>query len=303
MTNVSKVNIKKSQPAKMFVNMTVKVMSCLMISGFILFNLSAETDASQLNVAIEDCGPIKFKIEKYLDFSKYLAENIGASGASLKFPKNGKELDNWIKNGKVQLVICKLANYLAWRDMNLNIKPLVTPFDESGSNTFTGLFIARKDKNIMSFDDMKGTHILFGSKGAFEKYEAAVYTLLERDIDPKNFFKKISHGTKCPVIGKYVFDGGFDVGLVSDYTWGPILESKIDLSKMRIVGKTVPIPYFVLFGANLDDSQMEKIIALSTNFSDTKVLSKMRFSEFRKFNDGDLKFLDKINATIKSTQN
>ena len=144
---------------------------------------------------------------------------------------------------------------------------------------------------------MKGKAILFGSKGAFDKYKAAKYTLKERGIDIKTHFKKIANGGKCPDIGKAVYDGKFDIGLVSDYTWGETLENAgVDLSKMRVVGKTVLIPFLTVYACtdNLSDSQIKIITKSAIDLSDPAILKALKASEFRTMQKSDLVYLKKM---------
>ena len=144
---------------------------------------------------------------------------------------------------------------------------------------------------------MKGKTILFGSKGAFDKYKAAIYTLQERGIDPKTHFKKIANGGKCPDIGKAVYDGKFDIGVVSDYTWGETLENaKVDLSKMRVVGTTVLLPFHALYACtdNLSDSQVKIIKKSAIDLSDPAILKALQASEFREMQKSDFVYLKKM---------
>jgi ABC-type phosphate/phosphonate transport system substrate-binding protein len=161
---------------------------------------------------------------------------------------------------------------------------------------FAGLFIARKDSNIKSFEDMKGKTILFGSKGAFDKYKAAIYTLKERGINPEAHFKKISNGGKCPAIGKAVYDGKYDIGVVSDYTWGETLESEIKLSEMRVVGKTVLLPFLALYACteNISESQAKIVSQSAIDLSDPVILNSLKASEFRTMQKSDLAYLKKM---------
>jgi len=259
----------------------------------------SRAEIGQLNVAVADCGSDQQLTDKYGSFAKYLANKLGASGAALKFPKDKSDLENWTKKGEVQLVIAKLEFYFGWMKKGIKVKPVVMPYgiDETDANMFAGLFIARKDSNIKSFGDMKGKTILFGSKGAFDKYKTAVHTLKERGIDPKTHFKKITNGGKCPDIGKAVYDGKFDIGVVSDYTWGETLEdAKVDLSKMRVVGKTVLLPFLALYACtdNLSESQVKIIKKSAIELSDPVVLTALKASEFRAMQKSDLVYLKKM---------
>lgn len=183
--------------------------------------------------------------------------------------------------------------------MGIKVEPIVMPYgiDETDANMFSGLLIARKDSDIKSFSDMQGKSILFGSKGAFDKYKAAVYTLRERGIDPKTHFSKVEHGGKCPYIGKDVYDGKFDVGVVSDYTWGETLEGAgVNLKEMRVVGKTVLLPFLALYACteNLSPSQVKVIIDSSIGLTDQAILKALKASEFRTMQKSDFTYLKKM---------
>ena len=173
---------------------------CLFLAVSVVSTGISRAEIGQLNVAVADCGSDQQLTDKYGSFAKYLANKLGASGAALKFPKDKSDLENWTKKGEVQLVIAKLEFYFGWMKKGIKVKPVVMPYgiDGTDSNMFAGLFIARKDSNIKSFSDMKGKTILFGSKGAFDKYKAAIYTLQERGIDPKTHFKKNYEWRKMP---------------------------------------------------------------------------------------------------------
>ncbi|MGD8834073.1 MAG: PhnD/SsuA/transferrin family substrate-binding protein [Desulfobacteraceae bacterium] len=258
----------------------------------------SRADFDQLNIAVADCGSDQQLTEKYLPFAKYLSKKLGGSGAALKFPKDKSDLENWTKNGEIQLVIAKLEFYLGWKKKGIKVQPLVMMYgiDETDANMFAGLFIARKDSNIKSFEDMKGKTILFGSKGAFDKYKAAIYTLKERGINPEVHFKKISNGGKCPAIGKAVYDGKYDIGVVSDYTWGETLESEIKLSEMRVVGKTVLLPFLALYACteNISESQAKIVSQSAIDLSDPVILNSLKASEFRTMQKSDLAYLKKM---------
>ena len=282
----------------------MKISRLIMVLGLFLAVSVVSTGISraemgQLNVAVADCGSDQQLTDKWGSFAKYLANKLGASGATLKFPKGKSDLENWTKKGEVQLVIAKLEFYFGWMKKGIKVKPVVMPYgiDETDSNMFAGLFIARKDSNIKSYSDMKGKTILFGSKGAFDKYKAAIYTLQERGIDTETHFKKTAHGGKCPDIGKAVYDGKFDIGVVSDYTWGETLESAgVDLSKMRVVGTTVLLPFHALYVCtdNLSDNQVKIIKKSAIDLSDPEILTALKASEFRTMERSDLDYLKKM---------
>ena len=191
---------------------------CLFVSVLAVSIGISRAEMGQLNIAVSDCGSNQQKTEKYSPFAEYLANKLGASGSGLKFPTDKSDLEKWTKKGEIQLVIAKLEFYFGWMKKGIKLEPILMPYgiDETDANMFTGLFIAHKDSNIKSFSDMKGKTILYGGKGTFDKYKAAIYTLQERGIDPKTHFKTITNGGKCPEIGKAVYDGKFDIGVVSD---------------------------------------------------------------------------------------
>ena len=272
---------------------------CLFFTVSVISAGISWAEMGQLNIAVADCGSDQQLTDKYGSFAKYLANKLGAPEAALKFPKDKSDLENWTKKGEIQLIIAKLEFYFGWMKKGMKVKPLVMPYgiDETDANMMSGLFIARKDSNIKSFSDMKGKAILFGSKGAFDKYKAAKYTLKERGFDPKSHFKKIANGGKCPDIGKAVYDGKFDIGLVSDYTWGETLENAgVDLSKMRVVGKTVLIPFLTVYACtdNLSDSQIKIIKKSAIDLSDPAILKALKASEFRTMQKSDLVYLKKM---------
>jgi phosphonate transport system substrate-binding protein len=280
-------------------NSNLTMILCFFFAVSVISTEISRAEMGQLNIAVADCGSDQQLTDKYGSFAKYIANKLGATGAALKFPKDKSDLENWTKKGEIQLVIAKLEFYFGWMKKGMKVKPLVMPYgiDETDANMMAGLFIARKDSNIKSFSDMEGKTILFGSKGAFDKYKAAAYTLQERGFDTKTYFKKISNGGKCPDIGKAVYDRKFDIGVVSDYTWGETLENaKIDLSKMRVVGKTVLIPFLAVYACtdNLSDSQVKTIKKSVIDLSDPAILKALQASEFREMQKSDFVYLKKM---------
>lgn len=272
---------------------------CFFFAFSVISTEISGAEITQLNIAVADCGSDQQLRDKYGSFAEYLAKKLGAQGAAFKFPKDKSDLENWTKEGEIQLIIAKLEFYFGWMKKGMKVNPLVMPYgiDETDANMMAGLFIARKDSNIRSFSDMKGKTILFGSKGSFDKYKAAVYTLQERGFDAATHFSKISYGGKCPHIGKAVYDRKFDIGVVSDYTWGETLQNaKIDLSKMRVVGKTVLIPFLALYACtdNLSDSQAKTVKKSAIDLSDPGILKALQASEFREMQQSDFAYLKKM---------
>lgn len=88
---------------------------CLLLVGLFVSTGNSKAQISQLNIAVADCGSDQQLTDKYISFAKYLSSKLGISDAALKFPKDKSDLENWTKNGEVQLVIAKLEFYFGWK--------------------------------------------------------------------------------------------------------------------------------------------------------------------------------------------
>ncbi len=99
---------------------------------------------------------------------------------------------------------------------NGNIKPII---QRQKDEKFKSVFISHKNSKIKSLKDLKNTSFAFGSPSSTSGHLMPRYFLLEKNINPEKYFKKIAYSgahdaTVFAVLGRKV-----DAGVLNSVVW------------------------------------------------------------------------------------
>lgn len=100
-------------------------------------------------------------VARYLPFLDYLEKETHLHFA-LNFIPNNSSIENELKLEPSDFTITGFLGLLEAETVN-NEKVLVRGINSTGSATYKSIFVTRKDSNISSIKDIKGTKLAFGS--------------------------------------------------------------------------------------------------------------------------------------------
>lgn len=105
---------------------------------------------------------------------------------------------------------------------------------------FHSLFIAQKDLNINSLEDLKGKTFTFGSESSTSGHLMPRYFLMEDGIDPdKDFDGKPNFSGSHDTTIKLVESGAYQTGALNMSVWEKaVKEGTVDLDKVKVVYET-----------------------------------------------------------------
>lgn len=105
---------------------------------------------------------------------------------------------------------------------------------------FHSYFIAQKDLDINSLEDLKGLSFTFGSESSTSGHLMPRYYLMDAGIDPEEDFDgKPNFSGSHDKTYKLVESGAFQAGVLNEAVWETAKkEGKVDLNKVKEVYKT-----------------------------------------------------------------
>jgi phosphonate transport system substrate-binding protein len=101
---------------------------------------------------------------------------------------------------------------------------------------FHSVFIAQKDLDVESLEDLKGLSFTFGSESSTSGHLMPRYFLKEHGIDPeKDFNGEPNYSGSHDKSYKLVESGSFQAGALNEAVWETaVKEGKVDLNKVKV---------------------------------------------------------------------
>lgn len=216
----------------------MKKLITLLLSIFIVFTLTACSQSKVTNEkpvfkigAIPDQSAAELNPNMEL-MAKYLSEK---TGLSIQFvPSNDyAALVTAFERGEIQLVWFGGLTGVQARAVAPGAEAIAQrPKDAK----FQSVFIAQKDLNVSTLEDLKGKTFTFGSESSTSGSLMPRYFLSQAGIDPEKDFngKPNYSGTHDKTI-KLVESGAFQTGALNISVWEKtVKENKVDLSKVKV---------------------------------------------------------------------
>lgn len=117
-----------------------------------------------------------------------------------------------------------------------------------GSATYRGIIIARKDRGLKTISDLKQKRFAFVDPKSASGYVYPRALMIEKGINPANFFKEtIFAGSHDKVIAA-VLKGRVDAGAIYDGALGVAQRSGVAIDDLAIIATSDPIPHDAIAG-------------------------------------------------------
>lgn len=111
----------------------------------------------------------------------------------------------------------------------------------AGDDEFRSVFVARRDLDATSLDDLRGTGFTFGSESSTSGHLMPRHFLLEAGIDPEEDLDTVSYSGSHDTTARLVEAGSFDAGALSELVWDRLVEEGgVDTDRVRVVERTAP---------------------------------------------------------------
>src|SRR5712692_2601940 len=187
----------------------------------------------------------------------YLSDSIGQR-VTLYITKDYGDLRTQMENGSVDIGSFSPFAYVdAARGGKIRI---IAQSIIEGSATYRGLIVARKDSGLKSIADLKGKRFAFVDPKSASGYVYPRALLIEKGINPDNYFTEtIFAGSHDKVIAA-VLDGRVDAGAIYDGAIGVAQRSNVSTENLITLAGSDPIPHdAIAVRVGMDEALAKKI--------------------------------------------
>ena len=172
--------------------------------------------------------------QKYQPLMKYLTENTPYR-FELKLSQDYRDIIRFLKNNDVQVALLGGVTYLEAKQQ-FNLIPILKPLGHDGKPFYSSVFIARTDKKINGFSDLKGKSVAFASKLSTSGNLAPLYYLYSRGMKLGDF-SRYTNLKYHDSVAREVLRGNYDAGAVIDS-----VADRFKSRGLRVIAVTDPIP-------------------------------------------------------------
>ncbi|MBI3038376.1 phosphate/phosphite/phosphonate ABC transporter substrate-binding protein [bacterium] len=173
----------------------------------------------------------------------YLRKEMGVKEVRLVTSKDYAGILEALSRGTIDFAWLGPTAYVLGKEKNAMI-PLAKTKLRSGSS-YRGVFIARKDSQILGIEDIKGKVMGFVDPESASGYLYPLYILKRSKINPFKDCKKVEFLKKHDLVLSAVLEKRIDAGVCLEDTLGT-LKDKTLLEQIMILGKTDPVPSDVI---------------------------------------------------------
>lgn len=173
-----------------------------------------------------------------------------------------------------------------------DIIPLVTPIVNNAPN-YLGYLITSPETNIKTIKDVKGKSVAFVDPKSASGYAYPCMMLKEAGINPESDVDRSFLGTHSNVIDA-VISGRYDVGATYSEAIDDAKERGLDVTKMKIIAKTDPIPKDCIAArTNISPELKQKLSNAFVNYRNNLQKSS-NINGFTKANDSDYDIIREV---------
>ena len=272
----------------------MKKLTTLFLALFFIAVLPFISFAAELKLGLLPRLSEKEMIDGFTPFAQYLEKELGVK-VKLIVPK---DFDTWTKEAKAGAYDIAYTNPYLYVVVKKDVKdaqPIAIASEPEIGTKLYGTIIVKKDSPIKSIADLKGKTIAATDPGSAGAYLVQMLMLqkakLKKD-DVKIIFEK-----KRDQVAEAVLAGKADAGFLRD---DDVEKLKVGGDKFRRLGKSDPIPNWVIFTAKKMDPAMvtkikNAILKLKPgDLQSLKVLASARTDGFVAATDKDFTIM--INA-------
>jgi len=188
-------------------------------------------------------------VELYTMFSplaEYLSKETGEK-VSIVIPKDFDAFKTAFRAGQLDLGFANPLIYVQLKK-DAPLDPLGVSIEREAGARFRGIVITRKDSGIVKLQDLKGRKLAFVEKDSAGGYLFQMMLLKKAGLDIHRDFTLIPFTKKHDNVVMAVFNKAADAGGLREDDLEK-MKSKVDLSKIRIIGYTDHFPNWPLFAA------------------------------------------------------
>lgn len=233
------------------------------------------------------------------DFAKHLSEKTGLNVEYVP-SVDYSALVTAFERGEIQLAWFGGLTGVQARNLVPEAEAFAQrPIDEK----FKSVFIAQKDIQIDSLEDLKGKSFTFGSESSTSGHLMPRYFMMEAGISPeKDFNGAPQYSGSHDKTYKLVESGAFDTGALNISVWeAAVKEGKVDESKVKVF-YTTPEYYDYNWTINkIDDASKKKIkeAILSMKAEDSEIMTLLQTDKFIETNNGNYEAIEKVAKEMK----
>jgi phosphonate transport system substrate-binding protein len=173
------------------------------------------------------------------------------------------------------------------------------PIDEK----FKSVFIAQKDSEIDSLEDLKGKSFTFGSESSTSGHLMPRYFMMEVGIDAEQDLDgKPNYSGSHDKTYKLVESGAYETGALNISVWeAAVKEGKVDESKVKVF-YTTPEYFDYNWTVNIADEESKKKIKdaiLSMTKEDNEIMELLQTDRFIETNNENYKAIEEVAKQLK----
>ena len=210
--------------------------------------------------------------------TQYLSDSIGQK-VTLYIAKDYGDLRKQMENGTVDIGSFSPFAYVdAERGGKIRI---IAQSILDGSATYRGLIVTRKDSGLKTIADLKEKRFAFVDPKSASGYVYPRAMLMEKGINPDNYFKEtIFAGNHDKVIAA-VLAGRVDAGAIYDGALGVAQRSGVAIENLVTLASSDPIPHdAIAVRIGLDDDLVKKtqlaLISLDKSDAGRRVIANSK---------------------------
>ncbi len=228
--------------------------------------------------------------QRYEGLMRYLSNKTGYE-FKLVIPRDFDEFMQVVKSGNIDFSY-QNPYIFAMIDKHYDITAIASTLDisdgEAGEGTeFKGVIITRNDSNINNIEDLRNKKVMIVSPKSAGGFLSQKIFLAKRGINVEKELRLIDAKRQEKVI-LGVYNGDADAGFVREAALG-VLKEELDMSKIKILAKTEPLPNWPIASCRKDNPALvKKVTNLLLELKDYDILTAARIRGIKKANEVEL---------------
>ncbi len=228
--------------------------------------------------------------QRYEDLMRYLSDKTGYE-FKLVIPKDFEEFVRVIKSGDIDFSF-QNPYVFAMIDKHYDITAIASTMDISDEETgageeFRGIIITRTDSDIKNLTDLMNKKVMIVSPKSAGGFLSQKIFLAKKGINAEKDLRLIDAKRQEKVI-LGVYKGNADAGFVREAALN-VLKEEIDMSKIKILAKTTPLPNWPIASCRKDKPTLVKEVKkLLLELNDKDILSSAKIKGFKQANEAEL---------------
>lgn len=185
-------------------------------------------------------GPDVLK-EQFGPVVGYLGESLGRTVELVSADSYSDLLDR-LERGEVDFVSLSPLSYVLARERMPCLQLMLTQVT-NGSTYYSSHIVVRQDSHFDSLDDLRGKRFAFVSRDSTSGYLFPRAYLVERGVDPDNYFSQVVFGVNHIRTIRMLLNGQVDAAATFSNVFSPARSEGVDVGSLRVLAITGRIPY------------------------------------------------------------